>query len=190
MRKIGLFPGTFDPIHDGHVAVGQAAMDQLDLDMILFLIEEQPWGDKHPVSLKHRRNMLKLAIKNLPNFALHTEVEKHFTLQKTLPKLERYFEDDELYFIFGADVFLHMNEEQWPNLEEIFKHYIVVFERGVLTEKKISEHARNLGIATAIIPSSLPHHSSTDVRLETKNKAIWVSKSIAEYIEQNNLYQA
>ena len=188
MRRIGLFPGTFDPIHDGHIEVARAALEQLDLDELLFLIEKEPWGDKQPVDLSNREDMVNLAIKDELKMSLAKGIGDHFTISETLPRIDQQFPDDELYFIFGADIFLHMSPEQWPGLEQLFEHYIVVFERGVLTEKKISEHARILGIAIAIIPSTHPQHSSTDVRLEAHNKAVWVPKPIADYIQKQKLY--
>lgn len=188
MKRIGIFPGSFDPIHDGHIEVARAASEQLELDLVAFMIEEKPWGDKQPVALVHRIQMIQLALRSEQKMTLLTDVGDHFTIDKTLPKIETEFTDCELYFIFGGDVFIHMNTKQWPDLEKLLEHYIVVFERGVITEKRISEHARNLGMVIAIIPSTLPHHSSTDVRLEAQNKAIWVSEPIAKYINDNELY--
>ncbi len=190
MRRIGLFPGTFDPIHEGHIEVARSALEMLGLDRIFFLVEEKPWGDKHPIEVAHRRKMVDVATSSDDRISQLVTIGDHFTIGETLPSLEQLFPEDELYFIFGADVFIHMNPEQWPGLEEIFKHYIVVFERGVLTEKRISEHARNIGVATAIVPSTHPQHSSTDVRLEAHNKAVWVPESVALYIEEHSLYQA
>jgi len=189
MRRIGLFPGTFDPIHEGHLEVARPAPAMLDLDKIYFLVEEKPWGDKQPLDVTHRRNMVDVATSNDDRVSQLVTIGNHFTIAETLPSLEQLFPEDELYFVFGADVFIHMNAEQWPGLEKIFEHYIVVFERGVLTEKRISEHARNIGIAPAIIPSSHPQHSSTDVRLEAHNKAVWVPEAVALYIEEHSLYQ-
>jgi nicotinate-nucleotide adenylyltransferase len=189
MKRIGLFPGSFDPIHDGHIEVARAALEQLELDELYFMVEEKPWGDKKPVSLKHRIRMLQFGIINEPRMEILSKIDHHFTLDTTLPKLEAEFKECELYFIFGGDVFIHMNPDQWPELENLLRHYIVVFERGVISEKRISDHARNLGIVIAIIPSTLPLHSSTDVRLEAQNKAVWVPEKIATYIAEHNLYQ-
>ena len=189
MRRIGLFAGTFDPVHDGHIEVALSVLDALDLDKVYFLVEEKPWGSKDPVSVEHRRQMVDIATNDNDQISQLVTIGEHFTIDKTLPSLEQIFSEDELYFVFGADVFIHMNPDQWPNLDELLKHYIVVFERGVLSEKRISEHARNLGIAAAIVPSTHPQHSSTDVRLEAHNKAIWVPESVALYIEEHSLYQ-
>jgi nicotinate-nucleotide adenylyltransferase len=188
MRNIGLFAGAFDPIHDGHIEVARASVNQLSLDMLYFMVESRPWGDKQPVELKHRQTMLDLSTEADEKLALLSLPDDQFSIDRTLAELEEKFPEDELFFVFGGDVFMHMNPEQWPGLEKLFKHYIVVFERGMITEKEISRHAKSLGIATAIIPSMYPRHSSTDVRLRPHDKAVWVSKQVADYIDNNKLY--
>ena len=61
--KIGNFGGTFDPIHNGHMALVKTARDQLFLDKVLFIPNKvQPFkAGKKPASVSHRLNMLKLA---------------------------------------------------------------------------------------------------------------------------------
>ncbi len=188
MKKVGIFAGSFDPIHDGHLEVMKSAHSFLELDELLLMIEEKPWNSKKPIDISHRKNMAELALRNYKNFYVLDINNKRFDIIKTLPHLENNFIDCELYFIFGADVFININDKQWPGLENLLKHYIVVFERRNITEKEITAHAKSLGIVVAIIPSAHPHHSSTDVRLKPHDKKVWVPKKVAEYIDYNNLY--
>lgn len=191
MKRIGIFAGTFDPIHEGHLQVGKKAIKELGLNSVYFMIEEDPWGSKKPVSINHRRKMLEIAItedKEPKNLKILEVENKRFDIKSTLRIVENKFETSELYFIFGADVFMNMNVDTWQDLKDLLKHYIVVFERGHTAENEISKHAKSLGIVTAIIPSLHPHHSSSAVRLKPHNKEILVPKRVVEYINSNNLY--
>lgn len=188
MKKIGLFAGAFDPIHDGHLEVAREAVNQLGLDSLFFMVEQKPWGSKVPVDHGSRKAMVDLSVSGEERLSRLDTGDERFSIDNTLAELEAKFSDSELYFVFGADVFMNMNTAQWPGLERLFKHYIVVFERSTLTEKEISNHAMELGIAVAIIPSMHPNHSSTDVRLKPRDKSLWVPKQVADYIEQKELY--
>lgn len=188
MKRIGIFAGSFDPIHDGHIAVAESAIKNLDLDSLLFMVEKSPWTKKKPITLKHRQAMVDLAIRDHPKIKKLEISDERFDLNITLKKIEILYPDSELYFIFGADVFLHMNDEQWPNLEKLLRHYIVVFEREEYRDDAITAHAKELGIVVAIIPSQHLYHSSSAVRRQPGKKQIWVSGQVAEYIEKNNLY--
>ncbi len=186
--RVGFFAGTFDPIHDGHIEVARSCVEYLELKNLYIMVEANPWGEKNPVSVGHRQAMVELAIGEEADIEQLKTQANRFTIEDTLPKLEQKFEDLELYFIFGADIFMHMNPDTWPQLHQLLKHYIVVIERKSITEKEITEHAKLLGIVTAILPSPHPQHSSSDVRLKPHNKLIWVPEAVAGYIDQNNLY--
>ncbi|MFT4532564.1 MAG: nicotinate-nucleotide adenylyltransferase [Candidatus Saccharimonadales bacterium] len=187
-RRIGIFAGTFDPIHDGHIDIARSAVEHLELEELLILVEESPWGDKSPIDIAHRKEMVELSISSEGKINQLVMDQKRFNIDETLPDLETRFAGCELYFIFGGDIFMHMNEDSWSGLEGLLRHYIVVFERGNVNERDISEHAKSLGIVAAILPNEKLDHSSTDVRLKPHNKAIWIPKSVAGYIDQNSLY--
>jgi nicotinate-nucleotide adenylyltransferase len=71
-RAIGILGGTFDPVHVGHLAVGQVALVVLDLERVLFMPAGQPPHKRHqPITdAVHREAMLRLAIAGSPGFAL------------------------------------------------------------------------------------------------------------------------
>jgi nicotinate-nucleotide adenylyltransferase len=189
MKKVGFFAGSFDPIHDGHLDVARSAVNELSLDSLYFMVEEQPWGNKKPISILHRQKMIEIAIKNdnkINQLELH---DRQFTIDNTLSELEKKFRGCELYFVFGADVFMQMNPTQWPHLEKLLKHYIVVFERKEISEKDITTHAKQLGYVVAIISTKFKQHSSTDVRLKPHLKAVWLPKDVADYIDIYQLYK-
>jgi len=188
INRVGIFAGTFDPIHDGHIAVAKTAVEFLELDKVYFMVEESPWTAKKPVDVKHRKAMVELALSDNQNLRLLNMTDKRFDVSTTLKKIEQLLPDSEFYFIFGADVFLNMNNKNWQGLDKLLKHNIVVFERGKILESDISEHAKTQGVALAILPSAHPHHSSSVVRMKHNDRILWVPKPIAKYIEKEQLY--
>jgi len=188
MRKVGFYAGAFDPVHDGHIEVARSALKYLDLDVVYFLVEEMSWTDKQPEDVAHRKAMVDLAIADLPSVQQLDMKDQQFSIAKTLKDIETQFPDNQLFFLFGADVFLRMNPQQWPGLDKLLKHNIVVFERKDTTESAITEHAKNIATSLAILPSVHPHHSSTDVRLNIHHKSLWVPQKIVAYIERQSLY--
>lgn len=189
MRKIGILAGTFDPIHDGHIASAETAVRELDLETVYFMAESKPWTNKNPSPLENRIAMIQLVTDTIPSLSFLVMEEDRFTIVKTLQKIENQFKDCELYFIFGADTFLNMEINQWPELDKLLRHYIVVIEREGVKNEQIQQHAKDLGIVVATLPSTHEKHSSTDIRINPQKRELLVPESVAAYIKQNNLYK-
>jgi len=106
--KIGLFGGTFNPIHNGHLAVAKAVIEKLKLDKTWFL----PSG-KHPLknnsnflSYEQRFELIKIAIENYPEFEVHDfdfQKNKLSFTDELIKRLRKKFPGHEFYFIIGAD---------------------------------------------------------------------------------------
>lgn len=69
--KIGLLPGTFDPVHQGHVELATAARRALGLDEVWFLVNAQPWHKAGVSSYEHRLAMVKLAVSGQPGLLVY-----------------------------------------------------------------------------------------------------------------------
>lgn len=108
MRRLGLFGGTFDPIHTGHLAAARSAAATLGLDRVIFIPAGDPPGkSRSDISDgAHRLEMVRLAIGDDPLFAA-TDLEtsrtgKSYTVD-TVRELRRRHPDAELFFLLGAD---------------------------------------------------------------------------------------
>lgn len=105
MTKIGVFGGTFDPVHVGHLAIAQAALECVPLDRVLFVpARRSPLKERGPfASEQDRLAMLRAATAGEPRFAVSTvELEREGT-SYTVDTLERLREEGELFLILGAD---------------------------------------------------------------------------------------
>ena len=87
MKRIGLFGGSFDPIHQAHVDVALCAIEQLHLDEVQFIpTRHNPWKNKSLASAKERVEMIRIAIKNHPLLSINTieidseDEQKNYTI--------------------------------------------------------------------------------------------------------------
>lgn len=121
-RKIGILGGTYDPIHNGHVDLGQSAYEQLGLDEVWFMPNANPphKQDRKVTDAEDRCAMVELATADYPYMKLcRYEVDNNdggLTLTTfTLGELHKLYPDDHLYFIMGSDTMYHM--ENWTGLD-------------------------------------------------------------------------
>ena len=134
--KIGLFGGTFDPIHWGHLRNAEEVREAFSLDRLLFIPAGiPPHKRRQPAtSARDRAEMVRLAIAKNPGFAIST-VELSRPGKSYSIDTVRYFAKsqgpkDSLYFILGLDAFLDIGS--WKGFEEIFSicHFIVTSRPG------------------------------------------------------------
>ncbi len=145
MKKIGLFGGTFNPIHFGHLRSAEEICEFFQLDQIIFIPSAYPPHKKIegvlPASL--RVNMVQLAIAGNGHFAL-SEVEVHrqgksYSVETIGHFRKQFGLQTSLYFILGLDAFLELNT--WKQYADLFElcHFIIMTRPGF--EKKFSlEH--------------------------------------------------
>ena len=124
--KIGIYGGTFDPIHRGHITAAQAAAQQLGLDLLLLIPASIPPHKALPeggADAAQRLEMATLATAELscPAQVLDVEVKrrgKSYTAD-TLRTLRRQYPEDELWLLMGTDMFLSLQD--WHEPQEILR---------------------------------------------------------------------
>ena len=122
-RKIGIMGGTFDPIHIGHLILGEAAYEQFGLDEVWFLPAGNPPHKRNRAGQAkdaQRVEMVRRAIASNPHFVLCTKEMKDegYTYSyRTLEAMRKEHPGTEFYFIIGADSLFYFDE--WKNPERI-----------------------------------------------------------------------
>lgn len=125
--QVGVFGGTFDPVHWGHLVLAEEALTGASLDRVLFVPSGlPPHKTRRPLTpLADRANMLRLALEGLDHFELsNIEAERegpHYTLE-TMEHLSAARPQDTLSFILGSDSLLELGTwhrpdaivERWP----------------------------------------------------------------------------
>jgi nicotinate-nucleotide adenylyltransferase len=116
-RRIGLFAGTFDPVHTGHLVFALKTIKEAKLDKVYFLPERRPQLKPDVVHFGHRTAMLARAIRPYPQLGLLELPEPYFSVKRTLPRLQKQFPAADLVFLMGSDTFLKMNVDNWPSAD-------------------------------------------------------------------------
>ena len=200
--KIGIYGGTFDPIHRGHITAAQAAAQQLGLDLLLLIPASIPPHKALPeggADAAQRLEMATLATAELscPAQVLDVEVKrrgKSYTAD-TLRTLRRQYPEDELWLLMGTDMFLSL--ERWYHAADILSlAHIGAFDRvhpqpgGDLAAQK--QHLEETyGADIAIIPNEhVLDLSSTQVRqaLAQGGGQELVTDPVYGYIQRRGLY--
>ena len=118
--RIGVFGGTFDPIHLGHLAIAEEARDRLDLEEVCFVPAGDPWmkAGQELSSAYDRLNMVRLAVEDNPFFRVSTvELEASgpsYTIDTLTVMREEYGPEVSLFFILGTDAFVRFDEWKDP----------------------------------------------------------------------------
>ena len=128
-RKIGIVGGTFNPIHNVHLLLGEAAREQFGLDRIIYIPTGRSYlkQDENIPAGEMRYQMVKLAIDNNPYFTcsrLEIDREGNTYTIDTINELKKMYPGDELYLILGGDTFKQI--ENWYKSEELFKSCIIL----------------------------------------------------------------
>jgi len=131
MSKVGIFGGTFDPIHHGHLITAQSVKELRSLDKIIFMPAFISPHKQHAKasSAEHRLNMIKLALDEIPFFECSEfEIKQHtisYTID-TLREYKNYYEEIDL--IIGYDNIFQFHT--WKEPDEILKlANVVVLKR-------------------------------------------------------------
>jgi len=136
MRKIGLFGGTFNPIHCGHLRPAEEIADLLGLDPVVFIPASDPphkeKKDLLPAPL--RAEMVRLAIADNPRFSFSdAEIArpgKSYSVE-TIPGFRRLWgAEAELYFILGLDAFLEIGTWKDPATLFTLCHFVILTRPG------------------------------------------------------------
>lgn len=188
--RIGVFGGTFDPPHTGHVLVAGDASEALGLDMVLWIpVARQPLKDGPPLApARDRRAMVELAIGGDPRFALETvEMDRgglSFTVD-TLETLKKRREHAELVLLAGADSWASF--ARWRQPERILElARVAVIARAGETAATVAGHTPEIVAARRV------DVSSTEIRDRVKRGlpiSGFVSDAVRDYIIEANLYR-
>jgi nicotinate-nucleotide adenylyltransferase len=191
-QRIGIYAGTFNPVHSGHIAFALQAMQAAGLDKLYFLPERRPRHKRHVEHFGHRVAMLNRAVLPHPQLDVLELDDVDFTVNRTLPKLEAMFGGDQLVFLFGSDVAEHMTK--WDKLERLFITSELVI--GLRTGQDTRALKRSIvawpvqPLNLRIIDSHAPDVSSHGVRqaLRKREPTKGLLASVARYSNHHWLY--
>ncbi len=194
MKKIGLFFGSFNPIHIGHLILGNYILENSDMEELWFVVSPQnPFKDKKSLLNDHNRlDMVQLAVKNYPKMRA-SNVE--FSLPKpsytidTLTYLKEKYPQYSFALIMGEDNLDSL--PKWKNFEKLITDYhIIVYPRTFEGEKKDHEYLQHENIS--LVNAPIIELSATEIRnmiKEGKNVRPMLPPEVFEYLDGSSFYK-
>ena len=199
MERIGIYGGSFNPPHIGHIEAAKQAVARLQLDRLLMVpagvAPHKVLPANSPTALQ-RLQMLRIATADCPNLEV-SDVELcregvSYTWQ-TVQALRRQYPDAKLILIMGTDMFLSFRS--WKNPEEIVKEAsLAVFYRGDKGEREAVDQEKAWwearGVAVELVENEVINISSTQMRrlLIFRCAADFLPTGVLEYIREHYLY--
>jgi len=186
MTRVGIYAGTFDPVHNGHIAFAQEAL-KTGLDRVVFLPERMPRSKPSVTDYAHRVAMLQLAVQDHPGLEVAQMSHDQFTVGHTLPELRKQFGDD-LTLLMGSDVAATL--VNWQNVETLLEQTaLLIALRRDHTQADVALNVKRAGqnARFVCIPSPAPHTSSRDIREKTPHNQL--HPTVKNYASQHALYK-
>jgi nicotinate-nucleotide adenylyltransferase len=191
-KRIGIFAGTFDPVHSGHISFALEAIKKTDLDSVIFLPERRPRHKPEVEHFGHRTAMISRAIQPYHQLGLLELPDVHFDVARTLPKLHREFSGHQLVLLMGGEA--AANLPSWPDAKKLVKTCeLVIGLRAGQSKSNVLEQLNSISPALAhvtFIKSKEPHISSSRIRESLKHNrpALGLLTSVQNYARANWLY--
>ena len=181
MCKIGIYVGSFNPVHKGHIKVVNYLIDNNIVDKVLILATPNYWDKQDLLDTKDRVNMLKFfETDKIIIDEVHNNYEYTYEI---LEALEKDYPSDELYLVVGYDNL--ENIPLWKNSDIVLKHNIIAIKRNnVDITKNLDKYDRSK--LTILDNFDSIDISSTEIRKNINN--IYLDERVKEYIIKNKLY--
>jgi nicotinate-nucleotide adenylyltransferase len=194
-QNIGIFGGTFNPPHLGHLALAKEAQKEFSLDKIFFIPAFIP-PHKEPrnvIDAEHRLAMVKLLINGDSGLFLSDYEIKKRSVSYSIETIRHFKEEypsSKIHFLIGSDAFYHI--DTWKESQELLKIIdFIIFPRAGNTKEMIAKKFGNLSNVVYWAHTSLVHISSTDIRYRLRSGeecSIELGAGVAAYIKENKLY--
>ena len=199
MKKYGIFGGSFNPIHYGHLMICEYIKEEMGLDKVIFIPTGNPPHKDLGVSAEDRYEMVKLAISPNPDFEISdietTRVNLSYTVD-TIRELKKIYKEEKLYFLIGLDSLFQL--KTWKKIGDLSQEieFVVALRPGYIDKEEIDNEIdflrENFGTRINLIKTPLYEISSTDLRdriHEGKSLRYLIPKKVLDYIEESGFYK-
>ena len=197
--RIGIFGGTFNPIHKGHVHIARAFYRELDLDRLLVIPTHVPVHKMagNLISGEARMQLCRLAVRDDPNFevsGIEVESEEKSYTYTTVKKLRALYPTAEFFLIMGSDMFLSFHT--WYHYRDILQQVtLCAAARKDKEQNNLAACARQLteeGGRCIVLDLDVIEISSTQLREKIRrgeDVSGYLDPEVERYIREKRLYQ-
>jgi nicotinate-nucleotide adenylyltransferase len=194
-KRIGIYSGTFDPIHSGHIAFALETYRLCNLDKVVLLPETRPRRKTAVTDIRHRTEIIKRAIASSKELSVASTHSDQFTVSGTLPELTNLFPDSHFTFLFGSDVVKNFSK-RWEQLDQMLSAAdLAIGMRAHDSESEIIQiledlrTTHKLNFTYTLVRTTDTHVASSNIRKGFKNIA-HLHTDVTTYIENNELYKS
>ncbi len=192
MQKLGILGGTFDPVHQGHIALAEAAVRSCGLDQAVLLPMARPAHREADAPAADRLKMCMLAAEGKENITVSQAGMAsgvRYTVD-TLPHLKKEFPHASFTLIIGADKLPSL--PYWHGQDKLFEQCdFLCFSRSGVSLDEMAEKARAAGARVKVMPAFHTPYSATMIRLQTAQyqDAPGLEPKVLCYMAERGLYQ-
>lgn len=197
--RIGIYGGSFSPIHNGHIRALKAFLDQMQLDFVYVIPTYIPPHKQTSgvIDSRHRLKMCELALEGMDGVVVSDiEIARGGTSYTVDTLRSLYREENRLFLLMGTDMMLTL--DTWREPEEIFRLCYPVYMRrendkanDALIVKKIAEYLSKYGKVVRRIMADPIEISSTEIRRRLSkgdDVSAYLPEKVIDYIKENQLF--
>ena len=197
--NIGIYGGTFDPVHLGHINFAVTAVKMTDLDKVVIVAEKNPYRKKPFASWDHRQAMIERATEEIKeadhDYEFSNQLAHQHTMQDMLEVAKKHYgHDNQFWFLVGSDIFEHIG--RWKDLaqQDEYGGFIVALRddhtSAWLDERIKLAQEQGLNLNIQLIKNDHPHISSKLIRdqILANETVTKLSPEVYEYAVNHNLY--
>jgi nicotinate-nucleotide adenylyltransferase len=184
--KIGVFVGSFNPVHKSHIKIARISISNGIVDKVLIIPTNNYWNKTNIIDLKYRIEMLKYY--ETDKIIIDEKHNNYEYTYEIINALKKENPDDEFSLIIGADNII--NFDKWMNYEELLKLNLIIFKRNDIDVKYYLDKL-NKKDNYSIVELSNGELSSSKARNNINNiekLKKYLDDEIIEYIIKNKLY--
>lgn len=181
--RLGVYVGSFDPIHTGHIKVMDYLIDNNYLDKIVILPTKNYWDKKSLTDINKRVEMLKLIKRDY--LTVDNVNNKYDYTYQVLEAIKKEHPNDDLYLMIGADNIVSF--DKWMKVDQIVSNNkVIVFNRDNLDIKKYVDKFENK--ENFVIIKDYPFVDISSTELRNKLDINYIPLEVYNYIIENKLY--
>ena len=191
-RKIGIFGGTFDPPHNGHLSLLRHVIEELSLDKVIVTVANEPWqktSSRRITDRDHRFNMTKLLFEECDNVIvsdIEFRIGGETSTAKTLDELRLEYPTDEFWLILGFDS--AVNFDTWRRPQSIVEEArIVIVNRPGFMEESVPP-VLSSAVSVKGLDIDISSEKVRDMFAARGDMSGLIPNSIEIYVLQNDLY--
>ena len=185
--KIGIFVGSFNPVHKGHIQIINKVLEEKVVDKVLVIATGNYWDKTDIININHRINMLEKYARD--DIIIDKTLNDLPYTYLVMRELKNRYKNDELFLIIGADNIISF--DKWREYKELLEYNLIIMNRNNIDVKHYLD-LLNKKDKYYIIDIEYVDISSTSVRNNINNverlKEL-LDDEIIDYIKENNLYE-